>query len=65
MKKKSFYERIINGEFKFKSEVKEFSDFVYSCKDQLTLAKRIAPLTSKYYLEKTVRLKRDFKSKPS
>lgn len=64
VKKKSFYEKIVSGEFRDRPDSKEFSDFLYGVKEQLVIAKRIYQNANKYIdPKKSVRLKRDFKSK--
>lgn len=62
-KKMSFYENIVRGEHRNKSDSKDFVSFISGCRDQMAIAKKIMPHTSRYYLEKSVRLKRDFKSR--
>ncbi len=63
-KKKSFYEKVFNYEFREKPDSKEFGEFLSSLKDQLVLAKRINQNTAKFIdNKKNIRLKRDFKSR--
>lgn len=63
IKKKSFYEKILKGEYRDKPDSKEFSDFLIGLREQMTIARKIMPHSSKYTDFKSVRLKRDFKSK--
>ena len=62
-KNMSFYEKIVRGEHRNKSDSKDFVSFISGCRDQMAIAKKIMPHASRYYLEKSVRLKRDFKSR--
>lgn len=59
----SFFEKVLRGEHRNKPDSKEFMNFVSSSREQMSIAKKIMPHASKYYLEKSVRLKRDFKSR--
>lgn len=61
--RKSFYEKICKGEYRDKPDSKEFSDFLIGLREQMTIAKKIIPHTAKYADLKSVRLKRDFKSR--
>lgn len=63
VKGKSFYEKIFNLEFKDKCDSREFGDFLYGLKEQLMISKKLNHYASKYSEKKSVRLKRDFKSK--
>ena len=40
-KKQSFFEKIVNYEYKERPDSKEFGEFVMSMRDQLQLSKRI------------------------
>lgn len=62
VKRKSFYEKIFNNEYKDRPDSKEFADFLTGLREQMAIAKKIMPHTSKYADLKSVRLKRDFKS---
>jgi hypothetical protein len=60
---KTFFERCVNLEFLSKSESKDFSDFIYSLKDQYNTARYIRQSKSHpVEASKAMRLKRDFKS---
>jgi hypothetical protein len=60
---KSFFERCVNLEYLSKSDSKDFSDFIFSLKDQYNTARYIRQSKSHpVEASKTVRLKRDFKS---
>lgn len=60
---KSFFERCVNLEYLSKSDSKDFSDFIFSLKDQYNTARYIRQSKSHpVEASKAVRLKRDFKS---
>jgi hypothetical protein len=60
---KTFFERCVNLEYLSKSDSKDFSDFIYSLKDQYNTARYIRQSKSHpVEASKAVRLKRDFKS---
>lgn len=63
IKRKSFYEKIYKREYREKPDSKEFSDFLVGLREQMTIARKIMPHAGKYAEMKTVRLKRDFKSR--
>lgn len=62
-KKRSFYEKIFRGEYREKPDSKEFADFLIGLREQMAIARKIMPHAAKYADLKSVRLKRDFKSR--